>query len=241
MGYEASCTIRFEGQTAKGNARLEHKDLIFRGPTTRVAIPLREIRDAHAGEGTLYVTFGGKRAEFDLGAVASRWASRIANPPSRLDKLGVKPGAGVIVLGVEDTSFVNELKGRGAIVTGARGTAVDIAFYAANRRDDLGALASLKNIIKPNGAIWVVRPKGQDVITEAETMAAGKRAGLVDVKVVSFSDTHTAEKFVIPVKDRPKAAPPGSSRTTEARRAAPGRSASPSRRRRGSSPSRGRT
>ena len=33
-------------------------------------------------------------------------------------------------------------------------------------------------------------------------MAAGKRAGLVDVKVVSFSETVTAEKFVIPVARR---------------------------------------
>jgi hypothetical protein len=33
-------------------------------------------------------------------------------------------------------------------------------------------------------------------------MKAGKTAGLVDVKVVRFSDTHTAEKYVIPVKDR---------------------------------------
>ena len=41
-------------------------------------------------------------------------------------------------------------------------------------------------------------------------MAAGKRAGLVDVKVVSFSDTLTAEKFVIPVAKRPgRAAPAG--------------------------------
>jgi hypothetical protein len=32
-------------------------------------------------------------------------------------------------------------------------------------------------------------------------MAAGKAAGLVDVKVVSFSDTHSANKFVIP-KDK---------------------------------------
>jgi glycerate-2-kinase len=29
-------------------------------------------------------------------------------------------------------------------------------------------------------------------------LAAGKAAGLVDVKVVGFSTTHTAEKFVIP-------------------------------------------
>jgi hypothetical protein len=33
-------------------------------------------------------------------------------------------------------------------------------------------------------------------------MKAGKDAGLVDVKVVRFSDTHTAEKFVIPVTAR---------------------------------------
>jgi hypothetical protein len=33
-------------------------------------------------------------------------------------------------------------------------------------------------------------------------MAAGKAAGLVDVKVVSFSSTHTAEKFVIPISKR---------------------------------------
>jgi hypothetical protein len=33
-------------------------------------------------------------------------------------------------------------------------------------------------------------------------MDAGKTAGLVDVKVVGFSSTHSALKFVIPVKDR---------------------------------------
>lgn len=33
-------------------------------------------------------------------------------------------------------------------------------------------------------------------------MAAGKEAGLVDVKVARFSETLTAEKFVIPVQRR---------------------------------------
>ncbi len=33
-------------------------------------------------------------------------------------------------------------------------------------------------------------------------MAAAKKAGLVDVKVVSFSATHTALKLVIPVARR---------------------------------------
>jgi hypothetical protein len=50
--------------------------------------------------------------------------------------------------------------------------------------------------------VWVIRPKGRPDISERAVMAAGKAAGLVDVKVVSFSPTHTAEKFVIPVKAR---------------------------------------
>ncbi|HEV2986441.1 MAG TPA: hypothetical protein VGX46_18725, partial [Vicinamibacterales bacterium] len=67
----------------------------------------------------------------------------------------------------------------------------------------LARLEKLKASMKPNGAIWVVRPKGRPEISERAVMRAGKAAGLVDVKVVSFSATHTAEKFVIPVSARP--------------------------------------
>jgi hypothetical protein len=81
---------------------------------------------------------------------------------------------------------------------------VDALYYGVSHRDGLENLSSLIRAIKPDGAIWIVRPKGHKDITEAETMAAGKKAGLVDIKVVSFSDTHTAEKFVIPVAKRPK-------------------------------------
>lgn len=56
--------------------------------------------------------------------------------------------------------------------------------------------------LKRDGAIWVIRPKGVTAITEADVMKAGKSAGLVDVKVARFSDTHTAEKFVIPLRNR---------------------------------------
>ena len=51
--------------------------------------------------------------------------------------------------------------------------------------------------MRKDGALWVVRPKGAKTeVTEGATQQAGLEAGLVDVKVVSFSDTHTAEKFV---------------------------------------------
>jgi len=73
-----------------------------------------------------------------------------------------------------------------------------LALSSANTRTDLDRLAALKASLTPEGALWIIRPKDVKEITEADTMAAGKAAGLVDVKVVRFSDTHTAEKFVIP-------------------------------------------
>ena len=79
---------------------------------------------------------------------------------------------------------------------------VDLIFFGVQHRDALARLSTLAGLIKPDGAVWIVRPKGRKDVTEAETMAAGKRAGLVDIKVVSFSETHTAEKFVIPVARR---------------------------------------
>ncbi|MEP6915348.1 MAG: hypothetical protein ABJC89_06860 [Acidobacteriota bacterium] len=75
--------------------------------------------------------------------------------------------------------------------------------HGADERDALPRLERLRSAIQPDGAVWVIRPKGRQEITEADVMAAGKHAGLVDVKVVSFFSTHTAEKFVIPVRLRP--------------------------------------
>ena len=53
-----------------------------------------------------------------------------------------------------------------------------------------------------DGGIWVVAPKGGREPREAQVLAAGKAAGLVDVKVARFSETHTAHRFVIPRGER---------------------------------------
>ena len=202
MGQQASCILRFGRKTLEGRAWLEHKDLVFRG-AERLVIPLRDITSAVAHGGRLRITFGAKTADFEIGPPAPKWADRITNPPSRLDKLGIKPGMTVLPVTVEDPAFLDEVRSRGARIVRAPGAAgVDAIFFAASDRTDLERLAGLSLGLKPAGALWVVRPKGSQAITEAETMAAGKRAGLVDVKVVSFSDSHTAEKYVIPVAKR---------------------------------------
>src|SRR6185503_11100320 len=196
-GYEATCRLRVGETVTAGKAVLEQHDLIFRGPT-RLAIPLTDITSAIARDGLLTVRFGRTTAAFDLGRDAVKWANRITSPPSRLDKLGVKAQMTVRIVGPVDADLIDEIRSREArILRTTPPAGADLVFYAVDRRERLERMQDLKTWLKPNGALWVIRPKGSPAITESEVMAAGKRAGLVDVKVASFSPTHTAEKFVI--------------------------------------------
>jgi len=123
--------------------------------------------------------------------------------PSRFDKLGVKKEWRVSALGANDKTFLAELEGAVAELSVGRPLKdSDAIFFGATKEAELARLAKLKVSLTPNGALWIIRPKARPEISERAVMAAGKAAGLVDVKVVSFSPTHTAEKFVIPVRDR---------------------------------------
>src|SRR3982750_3224135 len=124
---------------------------------------------------------------------------------NRVEKLGIKPGLDVLLLGIdEDAAFVSELKGAGAKTRTTGKRQANMIFALFHHRDDLRRLAALVPRIQADGVIWTLRPKGSKDLKEAEMMRAGKDAGLVDVKVVSFSDVVTAEKFVVPVATRPK-------------------------------------
>jgi hypothetical protein len=75
-------------------------------------------------------------------------------------------------------------------------------FFAVDSKESLGALPKISKSMKGVAALWIVYPKGQKHITENDVLAAGRKAGLKDVKVVGFSSTHTALKFVIPLSQR---------------------------------------
>ena len=122
---------------------------------------------------------------------------------SRVEKLGVKPGSDILLLGIEtDTAFVKELTTAGAAIRTSGRTPADMIFATFDHRDDLRRLPPLVARLKADGALWTLRPKGSKALTESEMMRAGQDAGLVDVKVVSFSDALTAEKFVVPLAKR---------------------------------------
>jgi release factor glutamine methyltransferase len=121
---------------------------------------------------------------------------------SRIQKLGVGPGSVVSVLGLRDPAFLEELEHAGAEVSLRRRKGADLVFLLAEDPAGLKKLAELEPLIKRNGSIWVVSPRGRPEIRDVVVIEAAKRAGLVDNKVVRFSDTHTALKLVIPVARR---------------------------------------
>jgi hypothetical protein len=203
MGAEANCTAQFKGTTVTGKARLETDTLHFRGGQLRLTIPFRSMSKIAVRDGALRISGPEGVVSFDLGSAAAKWADKIQHPPSRLQKLGVKPEWRASVLGVDDMAFVKELEGAVAQISiGRTLKPSDAIFVGATKEADLSRLAVIKRSLTPNGALWVIRPKGRPEISERAVMAAGKAAGLVDVKVVAFSPTHTAEKLVIPVAKR---------------------------------------
>jgi hypothetical protein len=112
-----------------------------------------------------------------------------------LDKLGVREGMRVAVIGVDDADFERDLQQRD--VARVDGDA-DVALLGVSRREELAdAVADAWSRVAPGGALWIVYPKGVRVVTEHDVRGAGLAAGLVDVKVVRFSATHTGFRFVV--------------------------------------------
>ena len=181
-----------------GGVKLE----VVRAGAARVKLPFASVTGAFAGDGVLTLKSTEGVLMLAIGAKAEKWAAAIRSPKSRIDKIGVRPGHRVSVLGVPDRAFGDELKAAGADVSDRVRKDSDAIFVAVESSADLRRIASLAKSLAPAGALWAIRRKGVADASEALTMAAGKAAGLVDVKVVRFSETHTAEKFVIPKSRR---------------------------------------
>lgn len=196
MGQELDCRMHLQKRTLAGKAYLETDHILFRGEE-RVKIQIKDLTSVTARAGVLHLEFPGGPARLELGAAAEKWAHKILHPPSRADKLGVKPGLSVRVVGEFEQAFLDELRALDTAQDQA-----DLSFFAAAARKDLSRIPRLAKGLKPSGALWVVYPKGVKEIREIDVLNAGRAAGLKDVKVASFSPTHTALKFVIPVAAR---------------------------------------
>jgi hypothetical protein len=198
-----SCKVRLGKQESDGKALLETSEILFRGDF-RLKIPFSTIKSAKAVDGELSLQTAEGLAVFQLGAAAEKWCEKILHPKSRIEKLGVKPAARVSLLGDFDAGFLAEIGKLTKSVSKSKIAAdSEWIFFSADSKEDLDALSKIAKSMEGAAALWVVYPKGQKHITENDVLAAGRKTGLKDVKVVGFSPTHTALKFVVPLEMRP--------------------------------------
>ncbi len=198
MGQEIECRIRYQEQSRAGKAYLETDHLLFRGGE-RLKVLFKDMTKVEAEGGILRLEFTGGPAELELGAAAEKWAQKILHPPSRLAKLGVKAGMTIHVVGEFEQDFLNDLSNSHVEMAGVP---ADLIFLAAEGKAKLSQIRKLAPLLKRDGGIWVIYPRGIEKIREIDVIKAGRDADLKDVKVASFSLTHTALKFVIPVIHR---------------------------------------
>ncbi len=202
MGNEVTCRVRFGNQESEGKALLETSEILFRGDF-RLKIPFATIKSVKAANGELRVETPEGLAVFQLSDAAEKWRDKILHPKSRMEKLGVKLGAKVSLFGDFEAEFLREVSDLTKSLIKSKVTSdSECIFFAADSKEGLAALSKISKSMQGATALWIVYPKGQKHITENDVLSAGRKAGMKDVKVVGFSPTHTALKFVIPLSRR---------------------------------------
>ena len=195
MGQEIDCCVKFKGKVSRGKALLESNEIVFRGGY-RLRIPFPSIIASSAKHGLLRLKTAEGIAVFGLQGRAEKWCDRIRNPKSVIDKLGVKAGTGSGFTVRLTNNFV-KLSFSVAQESSRTASYRQIFFKVQDR----ATLREVKTVVRAsNGtpALWMVYPKAQKNITEKDVRHAVLTHGLKDVKVVAFSGTHTALKFVTP-------------------------------------------
>src|SRR5882724_13002523 len=142
MGKELNCSVRFGKHQSEGKALLETSEILFRG----------DFR-LQTADGL---------AVFHLGAAADKWCDKILHPKSRIQKLGVKPGAKVSLLGNLDAEFLRELGSlTKSVWKGKIDSDAEWIFFAADSKGDLGSLSKISKSMQGATALWIIYPKGQ--------------------------------------------------------------------------------
>lgn len=109
----------------------------------------------------------------------------------------------VALVDLDDQAFRRELATRTDVVAEDRPRKdTDMILFGVDGPAPLKRLTTLQRSIRRDGAIWVVWPKGQAHIKEDMIRAAAIAQGLVDIKVIAFSETLSGLKLVIPVARR---------------------------------------
>src|SRR5262245_19308681 len=112
MGAELDCEGVVDGRRLRGKARLETSTLEFRSAAIKVVVKFAELASVSVKGERLVVCVGDRALELALGrAAAAKWADKILHPPTVLQKIGIKTGQIVVLIGDVDELFAAELSG----------------------------------------------------------------------------------------------------------------------------------
>src|SRR5688572_23735984 len=202
MGTIVEGTVTVGGQKVNCKADFASDHVTFSGGR-RGEVAYTKVEVLGTAKGVLRLRVDGALMEFPLGAKVDRVAAKVRKPPTLMEKLGVHSGLKVAVVNVEAKAFNAELEASAPdAVRGEPGRPVDLLFLGVRGRDELERVGPAARHLKPDGGLWVVYPKGRRNLREPDVLAAGRAAGLKDVKVARVSTSLTALKFVHPVEAR---------------------------------------
>jgi hypothetical protein len=133
---------------------------------------------------------------------------------STIDKLGLKPGHIVRVVGKGDKDLLTQARAQAGRPL-QRGDApsqpaADVVLYwPATVEEITPTLAAQRARIVSNGGIWVLTAKrdqrsasGMDYLNQTDLIPLGLAAGLVDNKSCSVNERESGMRFVIRKRDR---------------------------------------
>lgn len=204
MGLETRCAVTVTDPTgvrtdADAKVLLEGTALVVRGPA-RITLPREHIGGVEVHGSTLLVTHIAGTVALELGDLAEKWRSRLAEgPKSRAHKLGVQAGTRVTLVEVNDPTIGREIAEAGGVVLDEHlpGAPVDLVITELRSPDDLARVRALADGLT-GGALWVVHPNGDATVGDEAIFAVADELGLVYTKVMSFSAGMSAERLSRP-------------------------------------------
>jgi hypothetical protein len=136
-----------------------------------------------------------------------------SSPRPLVARLGVRPGMSVAMVGVDDAHLLTTVRQCAGTVTTVSlplrvpttrelpplpglGAHRDLVFFQAASAEMLALFPRLVSSLQPDGALWVLVPKGRREVGESAVIAAGLTSEMVDVATVGVSERLSALKFV---------------------------------------------
>lgn len=195
MGREAKTEYDDGRERVAVRAHLDSARLDITGGK-KLSVSLASVTSATVDGGWLKLAAGKTKFALALGAKeAEAWRKKILNPPSLADKLGLKPGKSVMLIGALPAEVLAAAKSAPTAAKLPKTIAADIAaLMLSPGREEQLVVAAAKALASAS-ALWLVYEKGRAVNGD-DVIALARKAGLKDTKVARISDTHAALRFI---------------------------------------------